>query len=101
MIVISKKQIIENVPKKWERQYKGWPYDSSKFEIHKELLRNKPLTEEKIINIIGNKSWTNNICDECERDSNITILLGKGEDQEVYICKECLDKAVKLAMSFI
>src|SRR5690349_6557356 len=52
--------------------------------------------EDEIIAIIGDSSWTENICDECGQDSAITILLG----EEIHhptdltaICLDCLKQA--------
>ncbi len=101
MEIISKKDKIANICQRWKNQYyknEKWLYDD-KFKILNELSQADLLTEEKIYEIIGNKSWTENICEECEKDCDILIQLGEEPDYEsatVCVCKDCLNKAIDL-----
>ena len=107
MITISKKEKIELIPYRWKQQYCNkdvWMYGADKIDIYKKLSQTNPLTEELVNQIIGNKSWTENICDECGKDSDVLIQLGQElyyESATACICKDCLDKAIKLAASFL
>lgn len=98
MNIISKKNLIANVSKRWDEQYRN---TGSKDKILKgERLRTeKPTTEEQIKKIIGNDSWTRNHCHECGNDSEITIQLGQEPDYEsatANICPVCLKKALEI-----
>jgi hypothetical protein len=49
----------------------------------------------------GNSSFARNDCTECGNDVDITIEIGEEPDYEsntTWLCLECLQKAVKLAL---
>lgn len=106
MIKILKKDKINNIADRWKRAYflnGKWEYGEDKVDIYNKLLNINPLTESVINEIIGNKSWTNNVCNECGEDVNVLIQIGQDPDYEsatACICLNCLNKAVKLAASF-
>jgi hypothetical protein len=92
MKTLTKKQIIKDVHKAWMSQY---PKD--KDGIGKLLVSCK--TEKEVIEVIGNDTWTQNKCYECDKDVDVTITLGEEPDYESYtttICKDCLIKALEL-----
>ena len=65
---------------------------------HYELLR-VATTEDAIGEVMGNRSWTKNKCDECGQDYDVTVQLGEEPDYEsatAQICLGCLNKAVEL-----
>ena len=98
MNIISKKDLIANISVKWEQQYRNTD-QKDKILIGERLRTEKPTTEKSIKKIIGNSSWTRNMCHECENDSEITIQLGQKPDYEsatANICPECLKKALSL-----
>jgi len=102
MKLISKTERVETVPSRWKNQYfqKGqWTYGDNKERIYNKLIKLDPLTEEAIVQIIGNSSWTQNICDECGKDCDILIEVGEETDYEsstARICHECLSAALFL-----
>jgi hypothetical protein len=56
--------------------------------------------EEAVTAVVGDKRYTENICDECGEDKAVTILLG----EEIHhptdmaaICYDCLKQARRLA----
>lgn len=60
----------------------------------------KGATEEQVVAIAGTNVWTENVCDECGQDVEVTVILGEEEDYEsrtAWICPECLEKALELA----
>ena len=98
MDIIKKTDLIENVYDKWTEQYRG-SIDEDKLLVAVILKTEKPTTEEHIERIIGNNSWTRNICNECGNDSEITVQLGEEPDYDsatAKICPECLKKALSL-----
>lgn len=101
MNVIKKGDLIENVYERWVEQYRDCKYGHIVL-IGTILKSEKPTTEEHIKRIIGNNSWTSNVCHECGNDSEIIIQLGEEPDYDsatVKICQECLKKALSLCCS--
>lgn len=103
MKIISKAEKIRGVIKAWHETYwdtlkREWRYGPDKGGIYRKLSSAKSLTEKKISDIIGNDSWTQNICDECGKDSAALIQLGQGPDEGMAIasiCLACIRKALK------
>jgi hypothetical protein len=98
MKIINKEDLIKNVSKNWNSQY-AKSSDIDKILISKRLQEENPQTENEISNIIGNKSWTLNICNECNKDSDTTIILGQEPDYDSAtsnICLDCINKALRL-----
>ena len=94
MRLITKQEKIKNIVKTWTSQY---PKD--KKDITLKLIQANPTTEDEIAEIIGNRSWTDNYCDECGKDSDVLIEVGQEPDYEsatAYICPNCLQKAIEI-----
>lgn len=102
MYLNTKHQILKTLPNRFRFQYNSnRKLLDGKFtdDIYDLLIDEENLTEEKAIEIIGNKSWTDNICDECKKDVNALIYLGEEpniESNTAAICKDCLLKSVNL-----
>lgn len=106
--LILKSKFIKDVASRWKSSYFGqnkWldtyiVNGRTKEQIYKELIKlGDNATEEKIISIIGNRSWTNNTCHECERDVDVLVQLGQKPDYESYtarICTDCITNALNL-----
>jgi hypothetical protein len=50
--------------------------------------------------VVGDKRYTENICDECGEDKAVTILLGEEDHHPTdmtAICYDCLKQARRLA----
>lgn len=96
MKTITKKELVKNIPDRWGYQYPQKSGD--KHEIYLKLKAETNLTEDRAEEIIGNRSWARNICDECQKDCEITVQLGAEPDYEsstANICVECLKAALK------
>lgn len=106
MKVITKQSLIDNLPERWFNGY-GLKDTRSNFrlannkmalDIYNELIENKPLTEEKIIKIIGHASWITEYCNECNKPNDYIIEIGQEPDYDsatAKMCINCLNKAVK------
>ena len=75
---------------------------NSKIERYKESykLMNISMTEEDIAKITSDCKLIRNTCDECKRESEVTVQIGEELDYEsstAQICLECLEKAVFIA----
>lgn len=96
MRVKTKQENVLSTPKRWGEQYDGT--DNPKHAaITKKLNKLKPKTEKKIIDIIGNSSWTRLACLSCESDVDAVIEFRDDipyEQDSVYICKDCLASAL-------
>ena len=79
---------------RWVKQYPFDSCNSNRKIIAEKLKELVPLTEKGIIDIIGNKSWTENSCNECGKDSETTIWIGgyKELSVSIKICPVCLNK---------
>jgi hypothetical protein len=103
MVLLTKKDILSNLPERWKSQYRtNYQLSNGKmtFDIINELEAETNLTEERAKEILGNDSWTRNKCDECNADVYATVQLGQEPDYEsatANICLDCLNKAVALA----
>jgi hypothetical protein len=90
MEVLTKKQVIKDVPKRWKNQY-----PNGKEHIYEKLIAAKPLSKKKVDAIIGNDSWTTLTCDQCSKDVPLVVLLDNSEYSNS-ICEQCLNKALDL-----
>lgn len=102
----TKKDILKKVAAHWRLQYCPhgvWftnrfnPNDSEREDTYKALLNAK--TEDEVVKIIGNNSWTKNDCSECGFDSDhdeVVFLEATDEYGPMPYCKGCLEKALKL-----
>lgn len=101
----TKREILDGISERLKRQYFNttlgmWndaPWGPK--ERYEKLVALPPnATEAQYLEIV-NTSWTNNKCNECGQDVNITIQLGEEPDYEsstAFICPDCLQKAIKL-----
>lgn len=97
MELILRQNRIDNVHIAWKNQY-----PDSKLDIRLALENLSPKTKKDVDLIIGNSSWTENKCDECGKDVEVLIQLGKYIDVDssvAYVCKRCLRTAIKLMNS--
>lgn len=98
MELIRKSDKIKNISKTWNSHFYS-NHSLDVIRIGNRLRDEKPDTEEKIINIIGNDSWTTNKCTECEVDCEVTVQLGEDLDYDsstVRICFDCIEKSLYL-----
>lgn len=97
---------VDSVAERWKRQYfhpvNGWRQcRGGTGDVTYERLVNLPATAtpEDVAAIIGNDKWCGSEkCRECGRKA--AVMLGEGPDYEshtVYICRPCLELALKLA----
>jgi len=98
MVVTNKTHLLKMLPKRWLQQYPNGKkidgFDTNSTYI--KLKAENPLTEEKANKIIGNNSWTENRCDECDKDVFALCTLGKQLERPAFICLDCLNKAINL-----
>lgn len=90
----TKKHIVESVHVRWANQYPPETCEPDKKRILDKLKELTNPTEKEVIEIIGNKTWTQNFCDECGKDSDVTIWVGghKEWNDPIKICPICLKK---------
>jgi hypothetical protein len=96
MEIIYKRDLIKTVAKRWYEQYRE-DYMNVLTKLSKIDL--EIATEQQIIDIIGNSTWTSIRCDECNKEVDIAIQLGEEPNYEsatALICIDCLKKSIKL-----
>ncbi len=94
MELITKKQKIDGVYRRWMNQY---PNDKDGKGV--QLLKEKPKTEEHVCRIIGNNSWTDNHCSQCNDDVDKLVHVGDNmeyDGENARICLKCLTEATEL-----
>ena len=104
MKIETKQALIDSAAKRIKLQYyyrgkwKDYPWNPQK--RYEEILRlPKDVSEAQVIKILGNSSWTELICDECDIDSEIVVVIGKSssyENSTAQICLKCLLLAIQL-----
>jgi hypothetical protein len=95
--VITERDRIKQVVSSWSHTYSGGSYGKDKLEILerlKQLDLNKA-TAKEIENIIGNSSWTDLKCNECEKYVKKVVQVGEEPDYEsatVFLCVKCIKR---------
>ncbi len=101
MKLITERDIIREVPKRWQRTYQDGKYGKDKIDIMHQLLAldTEVATSKQIADIIGNDAWTTMSCSECGKRSIPVIEVGDEPDYEsntVWLCFGCIDKLYEL-----
>lgn len=105
MDLITKSDILKGLPDHYKHQYRTnfVFFDGQSSDYILSLLKaEKPLTEQRAIEILGGTSWTSLKCDECNREVQAVVQLGQEPDYEsatACICVDCLSEAVKLTLT--
>ncbi len=90
-----KRDVVRSVQKRWARQYGG--HDSAHKETTEAIAALVwPFTAEEVDSLIGNKSWTEHRCSECNEDREVLVRIGEEdsyEDRFVSLCSDCIGEA--------
>ena len=104
--LITQRDLIRDVANKWKEAY--WDekngtyyYGSEKGEIHQKLLKLdlEKCSAESVNKIIGNKSWTELKCDQCQKRVRSVVMVGQKPDYEsstTQLCRGCIQEAGEL-----
>ena len=105
MHIVTKKALAAGVAGQWlsdyyqDGQWQDTMLGPSEEKYVQLLALGESITAEQVDAIIGNSSWTRNICDECELDVETTVHFGDDPDYDalwVNLCPECLRKGMEL-----
>lgn len=107
MEIKSVRAKIRSIAEKWRKGYCNPPREDHfinqkhVMQIYKELaaINVETATAADVSKIIGNSSWTGNVCNECGFSANVLMQLGEEPDYESHtanICYGCLCEAVNL-----
>jgi hypothetical protein len=102
MKLITRKGLAPKVAARWKDTYfknGEWRYGEGKEDIYLRLeaLGSNP-TPEEVNKAIGNSSWTDVRCDECNKYVEEVVQVGEELDYEsatANICKPCLILAME------
>lgn len=115
MKLITQREIIRIVAKRWREQYEpfkedrplfsvrnGYQSSKTKREVADELdaLDKETASPTDVAAIIGNESWTRMKCHECGNETDTLIQVGQEPDYESHtadLCMGCVRKAFDLA----
>lgn len=87
---ITKRERILEVLTRWQRQYPTGK------ELITERLKELDLStasEQEVKEIIGNGTWTELNCYECEKNVEVGAMFEYGEDSFM-LCRKCLKTAI-------
>lgn len=99
---------IKNVAARWKEQY---PDTSQKLiggiladTVYERLcaLDTEKATADEVGAIIGNNSWTDIHCDNCDSNVNVAVIVGEDLDYDTStatVCLPCLLAATQLALT--
>jgi len=97
MKIITEREMIRDVPKRWDAQYPDDFKRAGSKDISAKLhaLDLNTATPHHISNIIGNDSWVDNQCDECEKRFPVLVILAKDySESEFRLCLHCAQNIV-------
>jgi len=109
MKLITQRDMILGVAKRWFAQYGHALHESGFRDTHTfgntlerlRLLDLETASAKDVADIIGNASWTDLTCDECQSHVDLVVQVGQEPDYEsatASLCKECLAKAFGLSV---
>ena len=92
MKIITEREMIRDVPKRWDVQYPDDSKRAGSKEISAKLnaLDLNAATSADIEKIIGNASWVDNDCDECGKLFPVLVILtSEYAESEFRLCSHC------------
>jgi len=105
MKLITPKTLAAEAPQKFSAQYSGYRFVSVENQAMVQALNAlpQPPTPKQVNQIIGNDSWTDpGFCNECGKRSKALVEIGQSREYDsrtAYVCRKCLEKALKLFVS--
>ena len=105
MHIVTKATRARGVAARWKKAYYyGGEWRKTAFgptkKVYDQLVAaGENITPEQVNATIGNESWTQNVCTECDRDVEITVHFGEEPDYDAVwadVCPRCLRKALAL-----
>lgn len=103
MQVITKRDKILGVADEWKANYyhghNTWSNifnKGSAYTIYKRLLNLdlNTCTEEDVEKVIGNRTWTDLTCYECDLLTDTVVLFEHDKYNYTFICKTCIQNAM-------
>jgi hypothetical protein len=94
MFITSERFYVANAARRWATQYADGRHGADKLDILRRLraLDASTATADDVDGIIGNNSWTTDMCDECRTRSRVVAAFGKC-DNSVRLCPACVRSA--------
>ncbi|RIK38993.1 MAG: hypothetical protein DCC55_19415 [Chloroflexi bacterium] len=109
MIVVTKRDLVATVADRWFDTHYGrgrWLHATDAFDpeaIYHALKALPPGADEAaVLAITGQAWWTQNLCEECGADCEVTIGFTQEPHHALdakYICVGCLERALALGRS--
>lgn len=102
MRLITRRDKIREVPKRWRGQYEGSEYHpwAPAIQALLDALDLNTVPREEIDRIIGNDTWTELSCSVCEQDCNVVLRIEPSlQGSYVQICNTCAVRASNLFAS--
>jgi hypothetical protein len=106
-LVITKQGLLATVAERWRLTYhrrdEWFPTEEGRWaqQIHGSLQALPPTASEaEVVAVLGNNWLTQNVCDECGEDREVTVVLGDESHHATdgaRVCLDCLQAALRLA----
>ena len=97
MEILIQREKLRTVLPRWEQQY---PHGREEITAKLRALDWNTVTAAEVDAIIGNSSWTHEMCRECGEYAMPVVRLGKYTDDYYCYCATCIGKAAVLADAF-
>lgn len=98
--LLTKRDRILKVADRWSANYRNRSWTGSnkqKIWLALKTLDLSTATEDDIEAIIGNRSWTNIRCNQCEKLVERAVLIGGSDEYGPdNICEQCVREAVRV-----
>ena len=103
--VITERDRIRQVVSKWSHTYDNGLYGEDKLKILEKLrlLDLEKVSAEEIASIIGNSTWTDLTCDECNKRVKEVFQVGEEYDYAsttIRLCVRCIKQLYDATLKF-
>jgi hypothetical protein len=101
--LVTQRDLIRDIVKRWEEQYGKRPPEKDKADILERLkaLDRKTCNAEDVARAIGNTSWTELRCDGCRKYVTEAVTVGEEPDYESSTADLCRDCVAEAAACFV
>lgn len=100
MPIMTTQKLIDAAPYRWKGAYYNpddytWrtTVSGDTEQVYEKLKQLQNPTEDDIATIIGNRSWTQLVCDHCKQYVEIVSQFHVANEYLFQVCQNCLEKA--------
>ncbi len=101
MPIMTTQKLIDAAPERWKATYhnsyeNAWRtiVTNDTKQVYEKLTQLQNPTEDSIAAIIGNRSWTQLVCDHCKQYVDAVSQFRVANEYLFQVCQNCLEKAL-------